>query len=155
MRSFFLLVCTFICLSCTNFGDLEFINDLPGSLHEVSGVEAIENSEFIWMLNDGGNKAELFSLDQKGKLKKVVKIDAKNHDWEDLSSDPYGNLYIGDFGNNSNKRKNLTILKVKASDLNTDTPIQVERINFKYTNQEKFPPKKKQRHFDSESFFFF
>lgn len=155
MRGTLLLLIFFLLYSCTNFGQLTFINDLPSSLKEVSGIETTPNSDLIWMLNDGGNKPELYGFDQNGKTKKVVKISAKNHDWEDLASDPQGNLYIGDFGNNANKRENLVILKVLAADLNSDKKIEVERINFKYPDQEKFPPKKKQWHFDSESFLFY
>lgn len=155
MRSSTLFMLFFSLFSCTNFGQLKVLADLPKSLEEVSGTETIPNSDLIWMLNDGGNKPELFQVNKKGKIKKVVKINAKNHDWEDLTSDPNGNLYIGDFGNNTNKRKNLAILKVNSSDLESGEKVEVERITFKYPNQERFPPKKKQRHFDSEAFFFY
>ena len=149
------LILLFLCISCTNFGQLKVLADLPVTLKEVSGIETTNGSGFIWMLNDGGNKSELYGVNNKGKIKKVLKINAKNRDWEDLTSDSEGNLYIGDFGNNANKRKNLVILKIKATDLKSDTIVDVERIHFKYPNQSKFPPKKKQRHFDSESFLYF
>ncbi|NNC69432.1 MAG: hypothetical protein HKN90_01260 [Flavobacteriaceae bacterium] len=142
-------------MSCTNFGQLTVLADLPNLLKEVSGIETVSNSDLIWMLNDGGNKSELYALDQKGTIKKVIKINAKNHDWEDLASDTLGNLYIGDLGNNTNNRTNLVILKVHGADLSTDKKVEIERINFKYPNQKKFPPKRNQRHFDSESFFFY
>ena len=129
--------------------------DLPGSLKEVSGIETTSNSNLIWMINDGGNKPELFALNPRGKIKKVLWINTKNRDWEDLAADESGNLYIGDFGNNTNKRKNLAILKVPNASLKSNGPIGIERINFKYPNQKKFPPKKKQRHFDSEAFFYY
>ena len=145
----------FLFYNCTNFGQLKILVDLPESLEEVSGIEALPDHKVIWMLNDGGNKPELFAINTQGKIEKVVKVNAKNHDWEDLTSDTQGNLYIGDFGNNANKRKNLTILKVKKADLDADKEVAVERINFKYADQTKFPPKKKQRYFDSESFFFY
>ena len=56
-------------------------------------------------------------LNSNGKIKKVVVVNAENNDWEDLTADDKGNLYIGDFGNNHNKRKNLSILKIKSKDL--------------------------------------
>ena len=155
MRGFYFLIISFLLTSCTNFSQLKILTDLPTSLKEVSGIETIENSDLIWMLNDSGNKPKLFGLNEKGEIKKILKINAKNHDWEDLTSDQKGNLYIGDFGNNANKRKNLAILKVNTLDLDSNKKIEVERINFKYPNQKKFPPKKKQLHFDSEAFFFY
>lgn len=141
-------------LSCDT-GNLEVVADLPSTLKEVSGTEIIPGSELIWMLNDGGNKSRLYGLSLQGKIIKEINIEAKNNDWEDLTTDASGNIYIGDFGNNFSKRKNLAVLKVDASDLNSDSKASVERISFKYPNQNKFPPKKKQRHFDCESFFFY
>jgi len=155
MARYSLLVFSVILVSCAEFGELEFINDLPASLNEVSGIETSTKSDLIWMLNDSGNAPELYGLDPRGTIVKVLKIEAKNKDWEDLTADPSGNLYIGDFGNNENKRKKLRILKVSANALTGLGPVEVEYINFHYPNQTKFPPKKKRRHFDSESFFFY
>lgn len=142
-----------LAVSCENNNNLKLLTELPKKLKEVSGNETTPNSEFIWMLNDSGNKAEIYGVNVNGKIKKTIKIDAKNNDWEDLASDNQGNLYIGDFGNNESNRKNLAILKVNASDLKSDKKVAVERISFKYPNQKKFPAKKKNRYFDSESFF--
>lgn len=152
---FFLLLIGLLTANCDNNSNFKSINELPKKLMEVSGTETTPNSDLIWMLNDSGNKAEIYGVNNKGKIKKTIKIDAKNHDWEDLASDNQGNLYIGDFGNNESKRKNLAILKVNASDLKSDKKVAVERISFKYPNQKKFPAKKKDRHFDSESFFWY
>jgi len=136
-------------------GELIVIADLPKTLNEVSGIEVAGDSISVWMLNDGGNKAKLYRLDQKGKIKHELKIDAKNHDWEDLTTDDHGNLYIGDFGNNYSDRKNLVILKVKYDYLESFADVPIERISFRYPKQNKFPPKKKQLYYDSEAFFFF
>lgn len=150
-----LILLLLILNNCTNFGQLKIIADLPSSLKEASGIQTIKNSDLIWVLNDGGNTNKIYGLSAKGQLKKEVVINAKNHDWEDLSSDDKGNLYIGDFGNNHNNRKNLAILKVYHRDLSSPKNIDVERIKFYYPNQHKFPPKKKQLYFDTESFFFY
>lgn len=135
-------------------GNLPVIADIPISLREVSGIETSSGPEDLWMINDGGNKAELFLVNTKGEIQKIVKIDAKNRDWEDITSDPDGNIYIGDFGNNKNKRKNLAVLKVSKDSLSNDTT-KVDRISFSYEDQHKFPPKKKQMRFDSEAFFYY
>lgn len=150
----FLLLAILLNASCYTKNPV-IIADLPKDLAEVSGAETISSSNLIWMLNDSGNKPTLYGVSKKGKIKKTLKIKAKNNDWEDLTSDKAGNLYIGDFGNNLNKRKNLTILKVKHSDLKKDKTAKVERISFYYPNQNKFPPKKDKMHFDCEAFFYF
>ena len=149
-----LLIFILLCYNCDT-GNLNVIADLPNSLYEASGIETTSKSDLIWMLNDGGNKPELFGLNANGDILKTLKIKAKNNDWEDLTTDNKGNIYIGDFGNNKNKRKNLAILKVNKDSLNNSGEINIERISFYYPNQKKFPPKKKQMHFDCEAFFHF
>ena len=150
-----ILIFNFLLLTnCQNFGQLKLLTDLPKTLKEVSGTEIIVNSELIWMLNDGGNSPKLFGLSKKGKIKKEIYIKAKNHDWEDLTSNENGTIYIGDFGNNESKRENLAILIVDENSLNKKN-VDIKRIRFKYPNQHKFPPKKKQKYFDSEAFFYF
>ena len=140
--------------SCQN-DNIKIIAELPKDLDEASGAEIAANSDYIWMLNDGGNSSKLYGVSAKGNIKEEVKIDAKNHDWEDLTSDEAGNLYIGDFGNNDSKRKNLSILKVENKTLNDKGKIDVDRISFSYPDQKKFPPKKKKLYFDCEAFFYF
>lgn len=149
----FLFLVFLLNVTCNN--NPKIIADLPKELAEVSGTETIVDSEFIWMINDSGNKPKLYGISKKGTIKKELKIKAKNNDWEDLTTDNKGNLYIGDFGNNLNERKNLAILKVKHSDLKKDKTIKVERISFYYPNQNKFPPKKDKMYFDCEAFFHF
>lgn len=140
-----------IFISCDT-GNLEVIADIPMLINEVSGIETSNNSEDIWMINDGGNKPQLFLVDTKGTIKGVIDIDAKNRDWEDLTLDSEGNLYIGDFGNNGNDSKGLSILKIAKEKLILGETVTPEKIKFKYADQEKFPPKKKKRYFDCEAF---
>jgi hypothetical protein len=147
-----LIIISFALVSC-NTGNLTVVTDLPRTLSEASGIEKVNNSAFIWMINDSGNKSILYGLDSLGVIKKQVNIKAKNHDWEDLASDKSGNLYIGDFGNNENKRKNLVILKVMNDSLKSLGGIDVEEISFFYPEQKQFPPVKNKMHFDCEAFF--
>jgi len=150
----FLLFFVLISLSCDT-GDLKVVADLPTTLNEVSGTEIAVNSNLIWTLNDSGNASKLYGINDVGTIEKELKINAKNNDWEDLTSDKEGNIYIGDFGNNVSKRKNLAILKVSKDSLNNTSEINIERISFHYPKQKKFPPKKKQLYFDCEAFFYF
>ncbi|MDO6595423.1 hypothetical protein Q4512_00770 [Oceanihabitans sp. 2_MG-2023] len=148
-----LILIIFLYTGC-NTSEFKSAVDLSSNLNEVSGTETTTNSNLIWMVNDSGNKPRLFGLNANGKIKEELKIDAKNHDWEDLTSDTEGNIYIGDFGNNISKRKNLAILKVSASSLKSKEKVSIERISFTYPDQKKFPPKKKKLYFDCEAFFY-
>ncbi len=136
-----------------NYGQLSYAGKLPSDLKEVSGVESIPNSTNFWMVNDSGNHPRVYVVNTKGKIQKTVYVEGKNRDWEDLTTDKEGNLYVGDFGNNANDRKHLRVYKLSANDLKNKKNIDPEVIKFSFPNQKKFPPKKKDRHFDVESFF--
>lgn len=141
----------FLLTSCENFGQLEIKAKLPKLLEEVSGIQYDANEDAFWMLNDSGNSPSVFLVNEVGTILRELKIDAKNNDWEDITMDAKGNLYIGDFGNNYNDRKNLKILKIDKKDLKSKKKIKVEKIKFSFPEQKKFPPKKK--YYDAEGFF--
>lgn len=136
-----------------NYGQLKKVAHLQSDLEEVSGVEMTNDGDKFYMMNDGGNHPRLYVVNEKGKIDKTIYVEGKNEDWEDLTKDASGNVYIGDFGNNRNKRKDLKIYKLAANDLNTGKNVTPQKIEFSFPNQKKFPPKKKNRYFDVESFF--
>jgi hypothetical protein len=148
---YFVLVSFLLLTSCENFGQLEVKAKLPQLLEEVSGIQYDANEDAFWMLNDSGNAPSVFLVKEDGTIVRELRIDAKNNDWEDITMDAEGNLYIGDFGNNANDRKNLRILKIKKKDLKSKKKIKVEKIYFSFPEQKKFPPKKK--YYDVEGFF--
>lgn len=139
------------CAQKTQYSQLNHLGNFPSKLREVSGMSVGQGE--IWVIEDSGNKDKIYKVDMKGDVIKDLKIDhAKNEDWEDLAMDKDGNLYIGDFGNNDNSRKNLTIYKVSASELKKKEP-NAEKIEFHYPEQKDFPPKKDSLYFDTEGLF--
>lgn len=147
IKCFFLL----FLVGCQSFGQLKVLTDLPNSLEEVSGIQKIKGFDLLWMINDSGNSAVIYGVETNGEILRKVFVNAKNNDWEDITSDEEGNLYIADFGNNDNKRRNLRILKINSQDFLRKDEVTVEKIKFSYPQQTKFPPKKKKRFFDAES----
>lgn len=125
------------------------VSRLPKVINESSGLLMADSTSF-WTFNDGGGKAEIYRVSIEGKLLETVKIpDARNRDWEAITNDKNGNIYIGDFGNNANKRKDLVIYKYNP---NAET---TEKINFHYPDQYEFPPVRENMNFDAEAFFWF
>ncbi|WP_317167925.1 hypothetical protein [Flavobacterium jejuense] len=86
-------------------------------------------------------------------IKEITIKNTENIDWEDLTTDKQGNLYIGDFGNNENVRKNLAIYKINSANLHQDTIREIKKITFNYPEQKEFPPKKDALLYDCEAFF--
>ncbi|MFN4257285.1 MAG: hypothetical protein ACK4Q5_19975, partial [Saprospiraceae bacterium] len=84
---------------------------LPAALREVSGMVGPKNDarDSLFLLNDSGNTPEIFRLNLATRQISSLQLPIQNRDWEDLAADPQGNLYIGDFGNNLNRRKDLRI----------------------------------------------
>jgi hypothetical protein len=123
---------------------------LPDVLKEVSGMTHLPNGE-LWMLNDSKNPADLYLFDPYlKKLKEVRHVKARNYDWEDLTHDDSGNLYIGDFGNNNNKRQNLRIFRYN---LGTE---ELDSIPFRYPDQMAFPPaKEREWNFNCEAMVYY
>lgn len=131
------------------------LSELPAQLQEVSGMHYATDETF-WVVEDSGNKSELYQLDTEGTLLHTLVItDVKNKDWEDLTHDEEGNLYIGDFGNNKNHRKDLRIIKVNQQDLIKKEAKAAGIISFDYPEQKDFPPQKTALFYDAESFFLF
>lgn len=123
---------------------------LPEAIREVSGMVRTPDGR-LWMLNDSRNPSELFQVDPfTGQLLETRKLPVPNRDWEDLTSDPAGNLYIGDFGNNRNARRDLCIFRYQPATGALDS------IQFHYPDQDAFPPNDERAwNFNCEAMVFF
>ena len=122
---------------------------LPKELNEVSGLY-LAAPDSLWWHNDGGHGAELFLTNSRGELLwKEPLPGALNRDWEDLTADGQGNIYIGDFGNNLNRRQDLAIYIYHPGSGRLDS------ILFRYPDQQLFPPAPRNQNFDMEAFFWF
>ncbi|MEM8525133.1 MAG: hypothetical protein AAGG68_10835 [Bacteroidota bacterium] len=119
---------------------------LPDVIYEASGLYAANPDSLYW-LNDSGNPAEIYLTNAKGELLNTIKLPLRNKDWEDLTHDNQGNLYIGEFGNNGNERRDL---KIYIYNLNTQA---IDSITYAYPDQTQFPPAVENRNFDMEGFF--
>lgn len=135
------------------YGKLKKLHHLSDLMIEVSGVSVIEGSNLIWMINDSGNTNVLFGYNTNGSIEREIVLDnAENIDWEDLATDASGTLYIGNFGNNKNDRKTLSIYTVSGISTAEDTHLEAQQTEFYFEDQKEFPPKKTERNFDAKAF---
>lgn len=131
-------------------------------IRESSGlIESRRHSGVIWTHNDSGDDARIFAIRPDGSLilpegtetaayQGIAVTGAKNRDWEDIAIDGQGNLYIGEIGNNGNRRQNLGVYIVPEPDpLEASATEPAQFIPFRYPDQEGFPPEK--MNFDSEA----
>ena len=124
---------------------VEDIN-LSKKLDETSGLEII-NKQLV-TINDSGNDPLLFYINESGNILDERKLNCcKNNDWESLAADS-DYVYIADFGNNYDTRKNLSIIKIPIDKSSNENP---EIINFLYPEQKKFKRIYRRSEYDAEA----
>lgn len=148
-KIFFIL--SFVSISFSTIAQkIQKIARLPEIVTESSGLILYNDSLFITH-NDSGDKPILYFINFKGKLiHQVIINNAKNVDWEDITKDNHGNIYIADIGNNSNQRKDLRIYKIKSHNLLSSSTVNPEIIEISYKEQLDFPPSDEELNFDAE-----
>ncbi len=129
----------------------KIIGFVPYEVSESSGMVMTTPGK-IWSHNDSGGKNELYCIDFSGHvLKTLVISNATNVDWEELAADNQKRVYIGDFGNNNNVRKDLVIYRIPDPETISGNTVEAEAIFFSFEDQLAFPPPASERNFDVEA----
>lgn len=150
MRIFFVFLSLFFVNS--SFAQrMKVLTRLAPELNESSGLLVFSDSTWL-TINDSGNEAIIFEVNGKGRVvSKTSFANATNFDWEELQFDQLGNIYIGDIGNNNQSRNGLTLYKFHRDQIGK-SDVVVEKIDFYYPEQLRFPPKRSERNYDAEAF---
>lgn len=121
-------------------------------LKEISGIE-FDKYKRMWAINDGGDGPKLYMINKDGSIAREVTVsNAKNVDWEDMTQNRFGHFFLGDFGNNDNDRRWLTIYKIENPiDIKTDTTT-AEIIKFTYPQMQEGEIKPQDKNYDLEAF---
>ncbi len=126
---------------------------LPDEIEESSGLAYFKDK--LWTINDSGGLPVLYAFDTTSGeiLQRITVLGATNVDWESLADDEH-NIYIGDFGNNSGIRDDLTIYKVNKSTISDEGNGSVlsNKITFTYSDYPSEKIKSRNHNFDCESF---
>lgn len=131
------------------------ITTIDAQLTEISGIE-FDKSGKLWAINDGGDDPRLYHVAKTGEVVKSITVtNAKNTDWEDMTQDDFGHFFLGDFGNNHNTRKWLTVYKIENPIDIKGTTTEAEIIKFTYPDQLTYPPKAHNRAYDLEAFVYY
>lgn len=126
------------------------VASLPKELQEISGLAFLDDSTMV-AHNDSGDSARIYLINTKAKLQRTIQLNnAKNIDYEDVTTDSKAYLYLADIGNNNNNRKNLCIYKIASSGLRSKKKVDCSKINFSYPEQKAYPPNSKELYYDAE-----
>lgn len=114
---------------------VERIGYLPQQVNESSGLVYLAQDSTLLTHNDSGGAPHIYQIDLSGKLLNTYSIpEAKNFDWEDISADEQGNLYIGDIGNNSHQRRDLCVYQI-----NKKIDAVLQKIPIHYPEKQTVP----------------
>lgn len=106
-------------------------------VEESSGLALAPDPGTFFTHGDHGNKPILYQINWLGEVVqkfKVPKVD--NNDWEAISRDDQGRIWIGDHGNNTSERRDLAIYRFDPAQ--PDAP--PAHLFFHYEDQTEFPP---------------
>ena len=97
-------------------------------IRESSGlVKSRTYPGVFWTHNDSGDTPRIFAISAEGELVAEVAVEDADHlDWEDIAVDDSGHLYVGDFGNNLNTRRDLVVYRMPEPDPRTERSVRVD-----------------------------
>ncbi|MEE2788942.1 MAG: hypothetical protein VX589_16520 [Myxococcota bacterium] len=134
---------------------------LPVAVDESSGlVASLTNPGILWTHNDSGAQPVIYAITLDGRLKGVFTVEGVGaEDWEAVTTDLNGHLYVGDFGNNRNERRNLVVYRVAEPRVSAANTAVVhgsvdahQAIPFHFPEQTAFPQPNR-INFDAEALF--
>jgi hypothetical protein len=126
---------------------------LDRSVREPSGiVTSSHHADVLWTHPDSGNGNWLFAVDRSGKqLARLRVSNVENIDWEDITRDDRGNLWIADSGNNESDRRDLALHRIPEPDPRgaPDSVRADMTVEFHYADQIEYG--RNHANFDAES----
>lgn len=134
--------------SCKTKSDREILSDVLNEpirpLHSINlDVRLDENSgamlwkDTLWFQNDS-SEPFLYGVDSStGQIIRELEIPGlQMQDWESVAQDK-DFIYFGDFGNNSNYRRNLRVFRLAKESLSTGQ-VKPDTIRFYYEDQQDY-----------------
>ena len=125
------------------------------AIREPSGLTPSTHEAQVWWTHpDSGGGNWLWAVDAKGELLARLRVaGGQNIDWEDITSDGTGHLWLGDIGNNESNRRNLKVYRLTEPEpRNAGKSVAVDfALEFYYPEQDTFGDKLAD--FDSEALF--
>ena len=148
LSAFFLSALPLAASKLTPYAQIEALE-----IRECSGIaQSRQFKDVYWTHNDSGTGSKLYAMRSSGTLIAALETGLPNIDWEDITIDDSGALYIADSGNFENTRRDLVIHRIsEPNPFRVHDALEIKSYPFAYPDQKAFPPKKRQ--FDCEALF--
>jgi hypothetical protein len=105
-------------------------------LAEASGVAASRRTPGVFWAHNDSDEPVIFALDEQGAVKGRIRVaGAEVDDWEDIAVGPCAEgscVYIGDIGDNSGRRKRITLYRVREPAPDDPATAPVEAFHASY-----------------------
>jgi hypothetical protein len=128
---------------------------LDRTIREPSGVTTSPTYPgVLWTHGDSGAGNWLFAIDPQGRVLARLRVKGTiNVDWEDITHDDQGNLWLGDTGNGDSGRRDLAVHRIPEPDPGGGLhEVQVDRsVGYYFPEQTQFGNKR--LNYDSEALF--
>ena len=124
------LMAAFLALSTSAQQSINFIEmgTLPEVISGNSGL-AVASDDSFWAIDRKGGKAEVYEIDIRGDLLRTVRIEgAENVDFEDMTQDSNGNIFVGDFGNTDKNRQKMIIYRFSTAKIKVDQERSTDKL---------------------------
>jgi hypothetical protein len=135
----------------------------PGAGKEISGVvRSLRDPTVFWTLNDSGDEPRVYPIRVDGGVVPSVRYPdvpgtliggAINSDWEAIAMDASGRLIVGDIGNNTNARADLTLYFVEEPEPTEGRTTFTSKVLVRYPEQRSRPAPKDDFNYDAEAVF--
>jgi hypothetical protein len=101
---------------------------------ESSGLAAsTRHKGVVWTHNDSGGGPRLYAVNSKGRtLARLTLADLDPYDWEGLATGPDHTLWIGDIGDNSQRRETIALFRVTEPVRLENGAVEWTRFRFRY-----------------------
>jgi hypothetical protein len=130
---------------------LEKMAALPKEISESSALWTMDVKNFL-TLNDSRGNSELFKVDEAGTIiRRFFLPDDNNEDWEEITGDDSGHVYIGDFGNNDCSGREFYGYRFNMPIGQKSDSVFAQDIRFTLPDQVDVPAKPKDMNFDFEA----
>lgn len=109
-----------------------------GAVDSLSGICPANRYGEYWGVNDRGD-ASIFRFNQQGEVLQVVRfLEIQNNDWEAITRDSQGILYIGAFGDQAETRESYQIIALQEPhpEQNQVAPADIQVYTFRYQDNE-------------------
>ncbi|KIG14124.1 hypothetical protein DB30_07120 [Enhygromyxa salina] len=115
---------------------------LDRTIREPSGVTTSPTYPgVLWTHGDSGAGNWLFAINPQGHVLRRLRVKGTiNVDWEDITHDDRGNLWLGDIGNGDSGRRDLSVHRIPEPDPHADLrEVHVDRsVDYYFPEQTQF-----------------